>query len=108
MIKDCSLEEEAAISDTQDDNSFSKLWLEISFHAMVVAEHPRTLRVKGTLKQKEVIILIDRGITHNFIYQSLVSTLALPTVRDGTFQEDVWPSLWLFKTIPSRLIFMCS
>ncbi|KAL5753671.1 hypothetical protein ACOSP7_021891 [Xanthoceras sorbifolium] len=56
---------------------------------MAGTEHPRTLRVKGTLKQKEVIVLIDGGSTHNFIDQSLVSNLGLPVVRDGTFQVMV-------------------
>ncbi|KAJ8616127.1 hypothetical protein MRB53_035499 [Persea americana] len=61
---------------------------EISFHAMAGATHPRTLRLQGVLKNREVTVLIDGRSTHNFIDQSIVSSLGLPVVRE-TFQVMV-------------------
>lgn len=62
---------------------------EISFHAMAGATHPRTLRLQGVLKNREVTVLIDGRSTHNFIDQSIVYSLGLPVVRDRTFQVMV-------------------
>ena len=31
-----------------------------------------TMKLKGMLKDKEVVVLINSGVTHNFIHQALV------------------------------------
>ncbi|KAL0560711.1 hypothetical protein IC582_001124 [Cucumis melo] len=36
-----------------------------------------TMKIKGWIRQKEIVILIDSGATHNFIHQSLVVDLKL-------------------------------
>ncbi|KAJ9694059.1 hypothetical protein PVL29_009844 [Vitis rotundifolia] len=36
------------------------------------------MKIKGTIRSKEVIILVDSGATHNFLYLDLVQQLALP------------------------------
>lgn len=56
---------------------------EISFHAIAGADHPQTLRVIGTLKNRPFTVLIDRGSTHNFIDQSVVNRFKLP-IQQGT------------------------
>jgi hypothetical protein len=40
---------------------------EISFHALAGTAHPQTFRVTGKVGNKELIVLIDGGSTHNFI-----------------------------------------
>lgn len=40
---------------------------EISLHAIARTSHPQTIQVLGKLKNKELMILIDGGSTHNFI-----------------------------------------
>ena len=62
---------------------------EISFHAMAGTTHPQTFRVIGKIGNKDITVLIDGGITHNFIDQTVVSKWGLPVVRDKVFQVMV-------------------
>ena len=62
---------------------------EISYHAIAGTEHPQTIRVLGKLKNKDIMVLVDDGSTHNFIDQSVVSKFGLPVVRDKRFQVMV-------------------
>ena len=62
---------------------------EISFHAIAGTEHPQTIRVLGKLKNKNVMVLIDGGSTHNFIDQAIVSKFGLPVIRDRKFEVMV-------------------
>ena len=62
---------------------------EISFHAIAGAEHPQTLRVMGNLRNKSVIVLIDKGSTHNFIDQVVVTKFGLPVNQSKQFQVMV-------------------
>ncbi|KAL5750258.1 hypothetical protein ACOSP7_024861 [Xanthoceras sorbifolium] len=71
---------------------------EISFHAMSGTTHPQTFRVNGRVKNKEIIILIDGGSTHNFVDQAVVTKFGLPIVNDRTFQ-CTWQCLGLSLTI---------
>ena len=64
---------------------------EISFHAIADAEHPQTLRVMGNLRNKSVTVLIDRGSTHNFIDQAVVTKFGLPVNQSKQFQSW-WPT----------------
>jgi hypothetical protein len=43
----------------------------ISCHALVGIITPQTLKIKGYIKKKKVILLIDSGSTHNFIHCQL-------------------------------------
>ena len=62
---------------------------EISFHAIAGTEHPQTIRVLGKLKNKNVMVLIDGGSTHNFIDHTIVSKFGLPVIRDKKFEVMV-------------------
>jgi hypothetical protein len=62
---------------------------EISFHALAGTAHPQTFRVIGRVGNKELIVLIDGGSTHNFIDQSVVTKLGLQVVRGKTFKMIV-------------------
>ncbi|KAL5732392.1 hypothetical protein ACOSQ2_032084 [Xanthoceras sorbifolium] len=62
---------------------------EIPLHAMSGTSHPETIRVVGRMKNKDVIVFIDGGSTHNFIDHSTTTKLALPIVSDKTFQVMV-------------------
>lgn len=62
---------------------------EISFHAIAGTEHPQTIRVRGTLKNRELMILIDGGSTHNFIDQAVVTRFGLPMEQNKKFHVMV-------------------
>ena len=53
--------------------------IELSINSVVGLSNPSTMNVKGSIKEKEVIILIDCGATHNFISTRVVEELQLAT-----------------------------
>ncbi|KAL5822632.1 hypothetical protein ACOSQ4_020532 [Xanthoceras sorbifolium] len=59
---------------------------EISFHAMSGTMYPQMIRVMGKLRNKEIIMLVDGGSTHNFIDQTVAEKFGLPIIRDKKFQ----------------------
>ena len=61
---------------------------EISFHAIAGTEHPQTIRVLGKLKNKNVVVLIDGGSTHNFIDHAM--SLSLGYQRSGIRNSKSW------------------
>lgn len=67
--------------------------LQISLNALTGSTSYRTMRVKGNVKRKLIIILIDSGSTHNFLSPDVVKRVSLTTedtdslpvsVADGT------------------------
>ncbi|KAL5787156.1 hypothetical protein ACOSP7_004105 [Xanthoceras sorbifolium] len=62
---------------------------EISFHALAGTIHPQTFRVIGRIGNRELTVLIDRGSTHNFLDQMVVTIFGLPVIRDKVFQVTV-------------------
>nr|GEU66312.1 transposon Ty3-G Gag-Pol polyprotein [Tanacetum cinerariifolium] len=57
---------------------------EISFHAISGTILPQTLRLPERIQNKDVVVLVDGGSTHNFVDQELVNRLGLqvdPTVN---------------------------
>ena len=44
----------------------------ISLHALLGILAPQTLNIKGYIKHRPIVVLIDSGITHNFIHCRLV------------------------------------
>ena len=52
---------------------------EISISSIVGISTSRTIKLKGTVMGKEVIVLIDSGATHNFVSRELMKQLNLGT-----------------------------
>lgn len=50
---------------------------EISLQSLAGTFNPRTLRLKGTIKGRELTVLIDSGSTHNFIQNSVAYRLGI-------------------------------
>ena len=48
-----------------------------------------TMKLKGAVCGREVIILIDRGATHNFIHQKVVNELDLPNKGEAKFRVTI-------------------
>ncbi|KAJ0836439.1 putative nucleotidyltransferase, Ribonuclease H [Helianthus annuus] len=62
---------------------------EISFHAISGTILPQTLRLPGKIQNKDVVILVDGGSTHNFIDQALVDRFGLPLDKDVNLEVIV-------------------
>lgn len=52
--------------------------VELALNTVVGFSTPRTMKLKGKINEKEVVVLVDCGATHNFISQKLVDSLNLP------------------------------
>jgi hypothetical protein len=77
---DCEEEEEEEEQEpSQDENieaiSSEELTPTISCNALAGISTPQTLNIKGYIKNKKVIVLIDSGSTHNFIHYKLAKSL---------------------------------
>lgn len=41
---------------------------EVSFNSVVGISNPKTMKLKGIIGNKEVVVMVDPGATHNFIF----------------------------------------
>ncbi|VFQ65141.1 unnamed protein product [Cuscuta campestris] len=62
---------------------------EVSFHAITGTMHPQTIRLMGKIGNKQVMVIVDGGSTHNFIEHSLVTRFGLVIHREETFEVMV-------------------
>ena len=53
--------------------------IELSINFVVGLSNPGTMKVRGEIEGKEVVILVDCGAIHNFIFEKLVKSLQIPT-----------------------------
>lgn len=67
----------------------------ISLHAILGSHLASTMKVRGILGTKSVLILIDSGSTHNFISNKVVTTLNLHCSSLPTFGVQVGDDVWL-------------
>ncbi|XP_056852913.1 uncharacterized protein LOC130502194 [Raphanus sativus] len=51
---------------------------EVSVNSVVGISSPRTMKLRGVIQNREVVVLIDSGATHNFISSKLIAELKLP------------------------------
>ncbi|XP_061350311.1 uncharacterized protein LOC133295488 [Gastrolobium bilobum] len=72
-----------------DDNSVSEVTLEISFNALFGHRSSRSFRLTGTIKGKQVQILVVGGSTHNFITDRMALFLGLTLHHINPFQVQV-------------------
>ena len=60
--------------------------MELSLNYVVGLTMSRTMKIKGTIELKEVIILVDIKVTHNFLSLDLVQRLALPLTTTTNYR----------------------
>nr|GEW79336.1 transposon Ty3-G Gag-Pol polyprotein [Tanacetum cinerariifolium] len=82
------VEDEETLGDTLEQNPDAS-HAEISFHAISGSINPQTLRLPGKIKNKEVVVLIDDGSTHNFIDQALADCFGLVVEMDTLWKVVV-------------------
>jgi hypothetical protein len=87
---DCEEEKEQEQEPSKDENieniSSEELTPTISCHALARNNTPQTLNIKGYIKKKKVIVLIDYGSIHNFIHYKLSKALNLFIYPTPEFQ----------------------
>lgn len=59
--------------------------VELSLNSVVGLTTPGTMKLKGTVGPRVVILLIDYGATHNFISLQLVQQLGIPTTVTNNY-----------------------
>jgi hypothetical protein len=76
---DCGEEEEQEQEPSQDENveaiSSEELTPMISCNALTRISTPQTLKIKGYIKKKNLIVLIDSSSTNNFIHYKLAKAI---------------------------------
>ena len=65
--------------------------VELSINSVVELPNPGTMKVKGEIQGKEVIVLVDCGATHNFILEKLVNELQLSTKDTSNYGVILGP-----------------
>jgi hypothetical protein len=68
-------EQEPSQDENVEDIYFEELTPMISCNALDGIITPQTLNIKGYIKKKKIIVLIDYGSTHNFIHYKLAKAL---------------------------------
>ncbi|KAA0062046.1 ty3-gypsy retroelement transposase [Cucumis melo var. makuwa] len=71
-------EEEVTDENVIEVGAVENLNIELSINSVVGLTNPGTMKVKGKVKDEQVVVLIDCGATHNFISKKLVTNLNLP------------------------------
>ncbi|GJZ53419.1 transposon ty3-G gag-pol polyprotein [Tanacetum coccineum] len=83
------IEDAPVATDEPDETGVEDPLAKISFHAITGAPTPQTLRLPGQIKNKDVVVLVDGGSTHNFIDQALVDRFRLTVEKDTPFKVVV-------------------
>lgn len=60
--------------------------VELSPNSVVGMTTPGTMKLKGTVQSNDVVVLIDCGVTHNFISQEVIQRLGLPTIATNNYR----------------------
>nr|GEU98885.1 transposon Ty3-G Gag-Pol polyprotein [Tanacetum cinerariifolium] len=85
----CENDEEMPLTTESAAVDYSEPHAKVSFHAITGTIHPQTLRLPSKIKNKDVVVLIDGGSTHNFIDHALVDRFGLIIDREITFEVIV-------------------
>ena len=75
------------MEDVENENAMVEVSsvVELSLNSVVGLTAPGTFKVKGTMEDREIIIMVDCGATHNFISLKLVDELKLPMTETTNY-----------------------
>ena len=82
--------------------------LEISFHAIVGAPSPKTMRLMRSINNQAVVVLIDMGSTHSFLDPNVARRAKLPIHETSRLtmkvaNRDSIPNQWCYTTVQVTL-----
>eukprot|EP00253_Pinus_taeda_P025407 PITA_25407 len=80
-------EHEPLEEDNQQDNVSDEQV--ILLHALAVISSPQTLKIRGFIKHRPVVVLIDSGSTHNFIHQKVAEKMHCFVRAVSNFQVQI-------------------
>ena len=80
-------EHEALEEDNQKDNVSDEPV--ILPHALAGISSPQTLKIRGFIKHRPIVVLIDSGSTHNFIYQKVAEAVHCFVRAVSNFQVQI-------------------
>eukprot|EP00253_Pinus_taeda_P001660 PITA_01660 len=80
-------EHEPLEEDNQKDNVSDELV--ISLHALAGISSPQTLKIRGFIKHRPVVVLIDSGSTRNFIHQKVSEVVHCFVRAVSNFQVQI-------------------
>ena len=86
--EDPPLEEPEAIEEDNQKEIVSDEPI-ISLNALAGISSPQTLKIRGFLKHRPVVVLIDSGSTHNFIHQKIAETTHCFVRAVSNFQVQI-------------------
>ncbi|KAI0510225.1 hypothetical protein KFK09_010826 [Dendrobium nobile] len=84
----CEDEEDEEGGGSRSDDEEEKLHLdvaEVSLNSVVGFTPNHTMKVRGEIADREVVVLIDSGATHNFISNQIVESLGMELVDTGGY-----------------------
>jgi hypothetical protein len=79
------VEEIEIVQGSSSDDELEEETAELGLKLVIGFSTLGTMKLKGKIKEREVIILIDCGATHNFISQNVVDELEIPVVNTTHF-----------------------
>lgn len=59
--------------------------VELSLNSVAGLTAPGTFKIKGMVEDREIVVMIDCGATHNFIPLKLVEELNIPTTETTNY-----------------------
>ncbi|KAK0595142.1 hypothetical protein LWI29_003937 [Acer saccharum] len=63
--------------------------LEISLQAMTGSSNPQTMRIRGVIQTKKVVLLVDSSSTHNFLNENVAAKMCLSPTEATRFEVVV-------------------
>lgn len=58
---------------------------EVSLNSVIGISNPKTMKIKGLIGDHEVVIMIDPGVTHNFISHNTATMAGVPISNSSSF-----------------------
>lgn len=73
------------MSPTTEPNTEVSSHPEVSLDSVIGLSNPKTMKMRGSLKGRDVMVMIDPGATHNFISLEVVEELGIIVIDAGVF-----------------------